>query len=84
MRNMLEYDECPADGFTVLVTRVGRLDGAEGALTCFERTTRILLASHSGRDLLYWMHLTTVVSNADTDVSVLKRLASSLRMIRWE
>lgn len=67
MRNMLEYDECPADGFTVLVTRVGRLDGAEGAL-----------------DLLYWMHLTTVVSNADTDVSVLKRLASSLRMIRWE
>lgn len=85
IRNRLEYDECPADGFTVLVTRVGRLDGAEGALTCGERTTRILLAFPSGgRGLIYWMHLTTVASKADIDVEVLKRLASSLRMIRRE
>jgi hypothetical protein len=84
MRNMLEHDECPADGFTVLATRVGRIEGAEGALTCGDRHTRILMAIGPHTDLIYCVWLTTAASNTHNDVAVLKRLASTLRMIRRE
>ena len=82
VRDHLDREHCGRPA--VAKARIGRLTGAEGTLICEQRALKVLLAFRPGGEPIYWFVLETTSRNLDRDAAILRRFASSLKMIRWE
>jgi hypothetical protein len=82
VRDDLDQKHCGRP--TVAKARIGRVTGAEGTLICDQRALKVLLAFRPGGGPMYSFHLETTSPNLDRDAAILRRFASSLKVIRWE
>jgi len=84
VRASLHLKDCPSREATVTAARVGKLVGAKGRLACGNRILVTILTFRPHGEPIYWLELETDPAHEHEDDAVLKSIASSFRIIRWE
>lgn len=80
----LRFGDCPSREATITVARMGKITGAKGRLACENRVFVTLLAFRPHGGPIYWLKLETDAAHEHEDETVLRSLALSFKIIRWE
>lgn len=80
----LEDGECPSKEVRTSQILIGGLEGAQGRVACRNRVQITLLVFRPGGGPIYWFELTTSSANEIEDDAILKQIAASFRIIRWQ
>ena len=80
----LKDSDCSSTPQEVRPVLVGKLKGAKGGIVCGDNVLNLLLAFRTHGGPIYWLRLETARAHESEDEAVLKRIAASFRLIRWE
>jgi len=81
----LDDEKCEGERRTEIgPARVGKIRGAKGLLSCNEEVSEFLLAFRPGRGPIYWLTLRTNREHESEDDFILKGLAATFKLIRWQ
>jgi len=80
----LTREACASVQQEVKQTRVGELNSAKATLVCGDRGLTLLLVFRTRGGPIYWVRLETVRAHHSEDASILKEIAASFKLIRWQ
>jgi hypothetical protein len=84
VRAELELTGCGSANPEIRPATVGKIKGASGRLVCGDRVLNILLAFRPNGGPIYWLRLETTQAHESEDKPILKTVAASFRLIRWQ
>jgi hypothetical protein len=83
IRWWLAHTDCKPDRQAVKPTRLGKITGTKGTVSCGDREQESVLAFRPQGGPIYWLQLETTRGHESEDDAILEKLASSFRLIPW-